>query len=79
MVRMFEKVVQWVKAGGADMEARYKQKRLNKIVDSSKDIGYGYHDDLDYFYHSVFSGKGVNPELEKITSLSIQNLSLLRG
>ncbi len=56
MVRMFEKVVQWVKAGGADMEARYRE-RLNKIVDSSKDIGYGYHDDLDYFYHSVFSGR----------------------
>lgn len=54
MTRMFEKVVQRVKAGGAVLEARYRV-RLCKIVESSKDIGYGYHDDLGYFYHSAFS------------------------
>jgi hypothetical protein len=54
MVGMYRKVVERVKAGGAGLIGRYEE-RLRKIMESSKDIGYGYHDDLKYIYHSAFS------------------------
>lgn len=54
MIAMFEKVVQRVKVGGADLEARYRE-RLSRIVESSDGIGYGYHDDLGDIYYSAFS------------------------
>jgi len=53
LIEMYEKAVDRVRKMQKNKQESFR-KRLEKIMKSSDGIGWGYHDDLCYFYYEVF-------------------------